>query len=537
MSIPYKMRPAGLESLPLGYTRLDFLEATGTQVINTGLIPTTKTGFKCKTQATTNEQIDRYYCGCQTAIYGLWLAARVQSDYKLCIQNGSLNSGIITIADAQSPMSAVEAACNFYNSGTAGRLDDQLNINMQGTWSAQFALFKATYRSDGRYDPTAPFRIFYFALTEVDKLVRDFIPVLDTIGRPCMFDTVSKQPFYNQGTGEFIAGLTMGQARNLAYLPAPTTINALTISLPKDATIAQYNQEVNAAIAAADAKGWSIDVQYRDEFEDAVLRNKYKYAECTNMDDVLAVNPDYKNDLTEDGAWIYPLPEMVRADSFMANNKKLEIFEQDLPSLTVGDAWFHRSGLKRFKGDISKVSSSSFMFAGTNLKYPEDFDADMAWLSWANGMFGELEMSKELTLKIIDLLPVKTNPNVAKITLGISREFEYDAELLAAIDLIDYTKTPVADGGKGWQVVIQWNGTASAASASTYGLRNRRDPIYAKITTLERPDGTTENFLDWGHYVTNWEENDYQEFTSVEEAYEHFNLEMPAAEEPDAVAS
>ena len=33
--------------------------------------------------------------------------------------------------------------------------------------------------------------------------VRDFIPALDPTGAPCMFDLVSRKPFYNSGTGDF----------------------------------------------------------------------------------------------------------------------------------------------------------------------------------------------------------------------------------------------------------------------------------------------------------------------------------------------
>lgn len=35
------------------------------------------------------------------------------------------------------------------------------------------------------------------------ELQLDFIPALDPSGRPCMYDTVTKKPFYNQDTGEF----------------------------------------------------------------------------------------------------------------------------------------------------------------------------------------------------------------------------------------------------------------------------------------------------------------------------------------------
>ena len=38
------------------------------------------------------------------------------------------------------------------------------------------------------------------------NLVRNFIPVLDLSGRPTMYDEVSGQFFYNQGTGEFTWG-------------------------------------------------------------------------------------------------------------------------------------------------------------------------------------------------------------------------------------------------------------------------------------------------------------------------------------------
>ncbi len=244
-----------------------------------------------------------------------------------------------------------------------------------------------------------------------------------------------------------------------------------------------------------------------------------KYAHCKSMQDLLSVNSDYKTDVTSDGVWVYPLPEMVRADMFMQKNTKLEVFEQDLPNLTVGDAWFTYSGLKRFKGDISKVYSASSMFAGTKLKYPEDFEANISSLSWGDNMFGQLEMSKDLALKIINLLPVAPKPNTSKITLGIHIDFQHDAELLEAIAQIDYAQSGTE--GKKWRVAIQWNGTPTTSSASTFSLR-RGMPVYARLGEMQAHDGTVENFLDWGHYVSDPE--GYMEFTSLDEAREYFNI-------------
>ena len=49
-------------------------------------------------------------------------------------------------------------------------------------------------------------RCYYTKIYLNDKLVLNLIPCLDSNNRPCMYDTVSGQTFYNQGTGEFIAG-------------------------------------------------------------------------------------------------------------------------------------------------------------------------------------------------------------------------------------------------------------------------------------------------------------------------------------------
>ena len=64
----------------------------------------------------------------------------------------------------------------------------------------------------------------YYKLSDIEKFIEDFkdfydnhIPFQDVVdrfgracldknGKPCMFDTVSKKPFYNQGTGEFLYG-------------------------------------------------------------------------------------------------------------------------------------------------------------------------------------------------------------------------------------------------------------------------------------------------------------------------------------------
>ncbi|MBQ7409446.1 MAG: InlB B-repeat-containing protein [Alphaproteobacteria bacterium] len=53
-------------------------------------------------------------------------------------------------------------------------------------------------------------KAYYLQIYDNDILVRDFIPVLDGNGVPCMYDRVEKKYYYNAGTGDFIAGPVIG---------------------------------------------------------------------------------------------------------------------------------------------------------------------------------------------------------------------------------------------------------------------------------------------------------------------------------------
>ena len=48
--------------------------------------------------------------------------------------------------------------------------------------------------------------VYYFKTYKGEELIQDLRPCLDIEGIPCMYDTVSKQYYYNQGTGQFSYG-------------------------------------------------------------------------------------------------------------------------------------------------------------------------------------------------------------------------------------------------------------------------------------------------------------------------------------------
>ena len=44
----------------------------------------------------------------------------------------------------------------------------------------------------------------YYKLSINGKILYDMVPALDDVGAPCLFDLVSRKPFYNAGTGDFL---------------------------------------------------------------------------------------------------------------------------------------------------------------------------------------------------------------------------------------------------------------------------------------------------------------------------------------------
>lgn len=72
-------------------------------------------------------------------------------------------------------------------------------------------------RSDGSFatDTGSVVRIPYFNATDDLTEIR-MVPALDNTGTPCMFDLISRTPFRNDGTGDFVIGIeTQQQLDNL----------------------------------------------------------------------------------------------------------------------------------------------------------------------------------------------------------------------------------------------------------------------------------------------------------------------------------
>lgn len=339
------------------------------------------------------------------------------------------------------------------------------------------------------------------------------------------------------GGDSAVKKLTLEEALALANLPAGG--GKMSVSLPWEAQLIVSG--VPAALQAAADKGWTITVRYRAPEADSAVYNKY--AACTTVDEVKAVNADYANDLTVDGAWEYPLfnlvngsslfrdkpslkhavinaPELKEAMRMLNDCPSLETVVLNVPKLSGNytyNEWLIGGSRKVKKIIIEAMDTSTKTFYQWFSFCDSLSEFQMPYLPQLTNMgqlgFTGTQLNKESILRLLGQLP-SWSSGTHEATIGIHVDHQADDEVLSAI----------ADAeSKGWTLTLQWNGTATAQTASTFGLR--KPPIFAKVGSIERPDGTTEQYLAWGHYVTNAEENGYQEFASAEEANAYFGIQ------------
>ena len=196
------------EQLPEGYTAVDYLQSSGTQWIEMGVAPNqnTKAVLKIKinkfngingfpligsrTDVNSNNQFTTYL----DDYGGTRFLFRMDGQTKAIPWKGLTTDKIYIVT-----LSGTEMKAELEDGTTV--FSKTFSVN-DFTSTVTMALFRAKGVS-GIYFPG---RIYSCKHYSGDELIQDFQPCLDTNGVPCMFDLVSRKPFYNVGTGSFTWG-------------------------------------------------------------------------------------------------------------------------------------------------------------------------------------------------------------------------------------------------------------------------------------------------------------------------------------------
>lgn len=249
--------------LPAGYLAAEFLESANPKVayINTGIIPADKV-----VAAELTAQYTGGYYGNVAFVIGS-VANNDSDNYQTGIFSGYWRCKLNSTA-AYGTAYNREKHVFFLNTVKGTGVDDEILRNppqqvIKSSNTKPIFLFILNNNGELDQNDVTAKRIFVCKIEIDGTLAANYISALDKHGIPCLFDQISKQPFYNSGTGQFIVGMTMNQALKLSTLPA--TGGTLTISLP---TGYESDAGVMAALETARANGWTLTVQtYTPEAE------------------------------------------------------------------------------------------------------------------------------------------------------------------------------------------------------------------------------------------------------------------------------
>ena len=175
--------------LPAGYQLCNYLESTGTQTINTGLTPVYGDEINVLAYRTSNANSMFYASGSLTVTSA--------PDELYCRYFTSADKAAVRITLKHFPDDAhyhhiMLSQDGFYADGNFVR-----ELTGERAEAGTLIIFRGT----SNY---GKLRIKRFYITRDGAYTLNLIPALDRNGTPCMYDTVSKQTFYNERTGDFL---------------------------------------------------------------------------------------------------------------------------------------------------------------------------------------------------------------------------------------------------------------------------------------------------------------------------------------------
>jgi hypothetical protein len=102
------------------------------------------------------------------------------------------------------------------------------------------------------------------------------------------------------------------------------------------------NSIVRDTIEDIKVKGWTVTY------------NIGKYATCSTVDDVKAIEPIYTKDVIS-GVWSESLSSLINGEKMFNRCYSLKTFNADLSSLINGDNMFDSCSLSTFSSDLSSL--------------------------------------------------------------------------------------------------------------------------------------------------------------------------------------
>ena len=193
-----------LGDIPFGYKRCKFLKKSDTAYIDTGIIPDKSMDYDVVFDVESTYQGSLYVFGSDSSYqngFNLGYDFRNEEGIRFCKFYTlnyyktyiKLNSGVQYSVQMCENQFAVNSKVF---SAISGSYVCAYSLILFGTKREGKAMVNDTYCRN--------LRIYSFTISKDGEKIMNLIPALDRNGTPCMYDSVSKQTFYNAGTGKFL---------------------------------------------------------------------------------------------------------------------------------------------------------------------------------------------------------------------------------------------------------------------------------------------------------------------------------------------
>ena len=162
--------------------------------------------------------------------------------------------------------------------------------------------------------------------------------------------------------------------------------DATIIVMPYEHIEADFSSIDKGTIQIATPKAITKKASWKDGAMDVIPEAQYKYKGCKTVDNVKAVDSNYKTTDIVDGTWTELLCDLESGNSMFYECSNLTNFTSDLSSITNGNSMFYNcSNLTTFNSDLSSLTNGYGMFRKcSNLT---TFDSDLGSLTHGQYMF------------------------------------------------------------------------------------------------------------------------------------------------------
>lgn len=188
-------------ALPTGFSKLAYIQSSGTQYIDTGFKPTGATKIVCDFQMVnqgTNQQ----------GVFG----SRPGASGRFTVFTGNGTSDLQVDYGTEQTLATVGNSISGLNTNNRTTLEVSNSLVVNGTtiktvsavsFTSAYNLFLFANNNAGTAQLPGSMKLYSCQVYDNDVLIRDFVPCINASGEVGLYDLVGKQFYGNAGTGVF----------------------------------------------------------------------------------------------------------------------------------------------------------------------------------------------------------------------------------------------------------------------------------------------------------------------------------------------